>query len=319
MLLLRSIVALAGVSFVFYLVLDTGGADILDALGEVGWGIAVVAAIDFASLALRASAWRFLVVPYPTMHWSRWFLSRWIRQAVSQLLPVAQVGGELAGARVLNKFGLASDQAVSSTIVDLTLGASAQMVFTMLGIAAFLCLTYGSPSGGLLFLFATTLLALIMVFAYLQQRGLVGFILRRVTRNSTIFDNLIENADAIDQALRDIYQRRRRLAANLATQLATQIATSIEVWLVCLLIGLPIGLVEAFVIQSLTRAARAAAFFVPAGVGVQEISVLWLASAFGIPPTGGVVIALVKRAREIVVGLPALGVWTALESSGELS
>ena len=115
MLLLRSIVALAGLSFVFYLVLDADH----DALGRVGRGIAFVAAIEIASLAMRATAWRFLIAPYSTMYWTQWFLSRWIRQAVSQLLPVAQVGGELAGARMLNKFELAIEQAVSSTVVGI--------------------------------------------------------------------------------------------------------------------------------------------------------------------------------------------------------
>ncbi len=317
MLLLRSIAALAGLTFVFYLVLDAGREDVVAALNQVGWGIALVVAIDIASLAMRATAWRLLITSYSTMHWSRWLLSRWIRQAVSQLLPVAQVGGELAGARALSKYGLATDQAVASTVVDLTLGASAQMIFTLLGIVAFVGLTYGSLSIGLLFLSAIALLGLIMIFAFLQQRGLVGIVLRRATRHSTKFGSLIDNADAIDQTLRDIYQAWGRLSANLTIQLSTQIATSVEIWLVCFLIGLPLGLVEAFVIQSLTRAARAAAFFVPAGVGVQEISVLWLAGAFGIPATGGVVVALVKRARELLVGLPALGVWAALESRGE--
>jgi uncharacterized membrane protein YbhN (UPF0104 family) len=130
---------------------------------------------------------------------------------------------------------------------------------------------------------------------------------------------LIENADAIDQALRDIYQHRRRLCANVAIQLATQIATSVEIWLVCLLIDSPLGIVAAFVIQSLTRAARAAAFFVPAGLGVQEISIFWLASAFGIPPTDAIAIVLIKRARGLLVGLPAIGVWAVLESRGDLA
>jgi putative membrane protein len=317
MLLLRSIVALAGLAFVIYLVLDAGRADVLDSFRHVGWGIFFVAAIDLVSLALRASAWRYLITPDPTVHWTHWFVSRWIRQAVSQLLPVAQVGGELAGARVLNKFGLAIELAVSSTVVDLTLGAGAQIIFTLVGITTFLSLTYDAPSAGWLFLFTLALLALILIFAYLQQRGLVGFVLRRATRNSTRFDSLIENADAIDQALRDIYQHRRRLGANIAIQLVTQIATSVEIWLVCLLIGSPLGIVEAFVIQSLTRAARAAAFFVPAGLGVQEISIFWLASAFGIPPTDAIAIAMVKRARELLVGLPALGVWSVLESRGD--
>jgi len=116
------------------------------------------------------------------MHLIHWLVSRWIRQAVSQLLPVAQVGGELAGARVLNKFGLVIEQAVSSTVVDLTLGASAQIIFILVGVTVFLSLTCDAPSAGLLFLFTIALLALILIFAYLQQRGLVGLVLRRAAR-----------------------------------------------------------------------------------------------------------------------------------------
>jgi putative membrane protein len=312
---LRSIATFTGFSLVLYLIWDVGRADILEAFVQIGWGFTLVVAIEGVALSLRAFAWRALSTSHPKLPLTQWFLCRWIRQAVNQLLPVAQVGGELVGARALNKLGLDIAQAVSISVVDLTLGAIAQVVFTFAGLAIFLTLTQNTSYAGLMLLVALPLLGAVAGFAYFQQRGLVSFTLRRLASKSKIIGALIDDADAIDCALRDLYQRRVPLFTNLTIQLGSQIATTLEICLVCQLIGLPIGFPEAFVIQSLTRAVRAAAFFVPAGVGVQELSVLWLTGVFGIPPAGAMAIALVKRARELVVGLPALGVWMVREGA----
>ena len=79
-------------------------------------------------------------------------------------------------------------------------------------------------------------------------------------------------------------------------------------------IGLPILLEQALIIESLGQAIRSAAFFVPAGLGVQEGSLLLLAAALGLPAATGLSLSLVKRLREVVLGLPALLAWQLIES-----
>ena len=52
---------------------------------------------------------------------------------------------------------------------------------------------------------------------------------------------------------------------------------------------------------------------VPAAIGVQEAGYAMLAPLFGLPAEMGVAVSLLKRAREIVLGVPALIYWQSVE------
>jgi hypothetical protein len=70
---------------------------------------------------------------------------------------------------------------------------------------------------------------------------------------------------------------------------------------------------EALILESLGTAVRNAAFPVPAGLGAQEGGFLLLGAALGIAPPLCLALSLAKRARELLVGLPALAAWAWLE------
>jgi len=48
-------------------------------------------------------------------------------------------------------------------------------------------------------------------------------------------------------------------------------------------------------------------------VGVQEGAYVLIGASFGLTPEMALAISLIKRARDLVIGLPALGVWQAVE------
>jgi hypothetical protein len=52
-------------------------------------------------------------------------------------------------------------------------------------------------------------------------------------------------------------------------------------------------------------------------VGVQEGAYIILGAAFGLTPEMALALSLLKRARDLAIGLPALGVWQA-EEGGRL-
>jgi hypothetical protein len=70
---------------------------------------------------------------------------------------------------------------------------------------------------------------------------------------------------------------------------------------------------DALVIESLVFALRTATFVVPGAAGIQESGYLMLGALFGLRPDVALALALLKRAREIVIGLPALLIWQGLE------
>jgi len=48
-------------------------------------------------------------------------------------------------------------------------------------------------------------------------------------------------------------------------------------------------------------------------VGVQEGAYLLLGGAFGLSPEMALALSLLKRARDLVIGLPTIALWQAIE------
>jgi uncharacterized membrane protein YbhN (UPF0104 family) len=77
--------------------------------------------------------------------------------------------------------------------------------------------------------------------------------------------------------------------------------------------GHPVSIGEALVIESLLHAVRGAAFAIPGALGAQEGALVLLCAAFGIPPEQAIALSLVKRAADLVLGMPGLLGWQMLE------
>jgi len=102
--------------------------------------------------------------------------------------------------------------------------------------------------------------------------------------------------------------------ASFALHLAAWIASATEIWLALRFIGVPLGFGAVLAIESLLYAIRSVAFAVPNAVGVQEGAYILLGASFGLTPELGLALSLLKRARDAVIGLPALGAWELIES-----
>ena len=78
-------------------------------------------------------------------------------------------------------------------------------------------------------------------------------------------------------------------------------------------LGVPIDFDDALAIEALLSAAAALAFLVPVNAGVQEAGYAGLGAIFGVPPELSLGVSLVRRARDIAVGVPILLIWQAFE------
>jgi uncharacterized membrane protein YbhN (UPF0104 family) len=73
--------------------------------------------------------------------------------------------------------------------------------------------------------------------------------------------------------------------------------------------GETISLSQVIALESLIFALRSAAFVVPGALGLQEAGYALLGPLFGLDPATAVTLSLIKRARDISIGLPALILW----------
>jgi hypothetical protein len=91
-------------------------------------------------------------------------------------------------------------------------------------------------------------------------------------------------------------------------------ASAAEAWLALRLAGAPLGFGPVLTIKGLLYAIRSVAFAVPNAVGVQEGAYILLGAEFGVTPDLALALSLLKRARDLVIGLPALAVWQWAET-----
>jgi putative effector of murein hydrolase LrgA (UPF0299 family) len=75
---------------------------------------------------------------------------------------------------------------------------------------------------------------------------------------------------------------------------------SFETWLLLHLIGFEISYTDAFAMEAAVVFLRNMAFFMPAGLGVQDAGYLAFLHAFGVPDVGSAAFVILKRAKELV-------------------
>jgi glycosyltransferase 2 family protein len=76
-----------------------------------------------------------------------------------------------------------------------------------------------------------------------------------------------------------------------------------------LFLGHPVALGDAFVIEAVIQALSSSAFIVPGALGVQEGGFLVIGGLVGLPSELALALALVRRARDVIIFVPALLVW----------
>ncbi len=312
MKLLSIVAALAGLAVMAALIAIFGAGAVLRSLSAIGWrGFAAICLIHLGLIAVMGLAWRALAPGRPI--WP--FLSaRLLREAGSEVLPLSPVGGCVIGARALTLAGVPGATAAASTIVDLTLEFLAKLAYTALGLVLLVGLRPGSEMTLPLTigLGASSLAAIGFVAAQRHGFRLFDRFARNLGRGWA--ERTASGAAALQQALRQTYQRAAGLWTGFALHLACWIAGAVEAWLALQLGGAPLPFKTVLVIESLLYAIRTLAFAVPNAVGVQEGAYVLIGASFGLAPDMALALSLVKRARDLTIGLPALGVWQIVES-----
>jgi hypothetical protein len=120
--------------------------------------------------------------------------------------------------------------------------------------------------------------------------------------------------EAVTAALQRVYARPWPLACSATLHLIEWLATGVEAWLALRFMNVPISLAAATGIEGLLYAVRSAAFMVPVAAGIQEGGYLLVGAAFGLAPDQALALSLLKRGRDLALGVPALLGWQVLES-----
>jgi len=265
-------------------------------------------------VALNGTAWAYLLGGAFALPTHICLLLRWIREAINVVLPVANVGGEIVGARLLTFWRVPAGIATASVLADLLLQASAQAVFALLGGALLMQLIGIWPAGAEL-AGAVGLAALALGGFYAVQRYGGARLLDRALRAvAARWPSASPAAELrLHEGLEAIWRNPGRVLATTAMHMAGWLIGTLEVFIALALMGHPVSVKEALILESLTNAIRGAAFAVPGGFGVQEGGLVLLGHLMGLAPETALALSLVKRVPDLALGLPGLLAWHWLE------
>jgi glycosyltransferase 2 family protein len=304
---LFGVAGLAGATALF---IWHGVGSVLAAFAAGGLGIVWSSLFHTVSMALNARGWQILLRRRGRGSVAFFFWAVWLREAVNGLLPVARVGGEVVSAQLLIRHGLRPVTAVTSLVVDMTVSLVSQFAFTLAGLAL---LVARGASGGMVRDVALGLVATVPLVAGLVLVQRVGLFTLAAKLFRALFagrfDALVGGAPSLDRSVRRLYRRRRAVFACFAWQFAGWSAGTGEIWLALLFLGHPVALGDAFAIEAVVQALSSGAFLVPGALGVQEGGFLVVGGMLGLTPELALALALVRRARDFILFVPALLLW----------
>lgn len=311
---LAVLVLLAGFGVMVALVAAYGAGEVWQAAARVGWlGLATVLALRLLVIACMGLAWWLLGRGRADAAPGRFVFGRLLRDSAADTLPLSQLGGFVIGARAASMVGVAGSFAAASTVVDVTLELIGQLGYILLGLGLLAWLLPGTafvlPAlGGVL-----AMLGLVAGFIALQARGAgaVEALGRRLARDWLGRD--LGEAGAVQRDIAVLHARRGTAALGALAHLGCWLLNGVETWVTLQLMGLPVALAEALVIDSLLYALRSIAFLVPNALGVQEIGFILFGGMFGVSADAALALSLLRRARDLAIGVPVLLLWQVIE------
>jgi putative membrane protein len=317
------VAAFLGFLLVVFLIIHSGAAEVASAMLALGWWLAPITLYHLLPMYFDAASWRQLFPAANRPGHGSFLWMRWIRESVSTLLPVAGVGGDVVGARLVHQRGVPGAQATASMVVDVTVGSATQLVFVLVGVGL---LTAGKTHEAAATAWGLTIGVAIFavaigLFVRIQHNSMFATLIEWANRLApkSWMSGFAGRAEPIDAAIVATYRRRSALAYSSLLRLIGWAIGAGEVWMATRVLGNPLSLVDSFILESLSSGVRGAAFMVPGALGAQEGGMVLFGALLGLPADLALAVSLTKRVRELALGLPGLAAWQWVEGRRLLS
>lgn len=307
--------ALLGLVLATLLIGSFGFNNVSRAVGRAGWsGFALVCLWQLVLFVPLGLAWDQIARADGVRRPLLFIWGRMVRDAAANCLPFSQVGGFVFGARAVMLHGLPWPLATATTIVDITAEFLAELAFVGIGLSILLA---RAPRAGQVALPIEIGLGLailgIIVFVWLQRGAapLFSRIAERIAGRR--IGGARQRLEALRTEMATLYRHTGRLSASFALHLLGWLASGFADWIAFRVLDVPINFDAALAIEALLSGVAAVAFLVPVNAGIQEASYAGFGALFGIPAEMSLAVSLIRRARDVALGIPILLAWQVFE------
>jgi putative membrane protein len=305
----------AGALLFTVLLIREGYHDVVRAVAAAGWWLAVIPSFHLLPLFLDSFEW-WLLFPADSRPCLRiTFWARYLGESFSNLVPAAQVGGDIVRARIAVFYGTPMVVSVGTVLVDITVSVFIQTLFTLVGLSLLIWVT-----GRTNFLWPTLLgapFAILAVagFYFVQRWGmfrLFGAIISHSAKHEG-WRSLVVRSGELDQVLGKIYSRIGSVTACCLVTMISFVTGSVEVWIGLHALGVPASFEKALILECVGQGIQTVLCLVPGALGVREGGYIMVGGLLGIPGDAAFALALIRRVRELALGLPGLFAWQLVE------
>lgn len=314
--LVAELIFAAGLAASVWLVLRLGLKPVGHALETVGLGgVLLVTLAHLPTLGVLGLSWWLLARDAAGAARPATFVwGRLMRDAGGELLPFSQVGGFALGARAVALTGVSGVEATVTSLLDVVVEQAAKTPYAA---AAVGLLIWRLPHS-------------VLIGPSLAVLGLNAVLLAiALARRDWTRSRLLKMAAGLDRrwpgvgapggnggaeaAMGRAVSAGGRIGLSALVHAVGWALGAFEAWVALRLLGAPVDIAEAVVIDGLFVTFRMFAFAVPAAIGVQEGGFVLLCGLFGVGAPVALAFSLVRRARDLVVGAPAVLAWQVLE------
>ena len=238
----------------------------------------------------------------------------WIAQTSGKFIPTGNITGEFVRFYLAKKCGQRFIDSSSTVVADLVVATFALFI---VGLFSLICILEidSNVVGNYNFLYLLSSLSVIMIsclifFFIIRKRIVKGFL----KRSSKLFKFSLKRSKLInlirlDYSLYKLSYKKKKLFKSLILRILGWVSGAFEIYIFLIIIGVDAKLIDVILIESVTAMVRSVAFFIPAGLGIQELTFIIIGEYVGYSGIVSFSMAIGRRLREILVGLPAIVIW----------
>lgn len=289
-----------------------GSKESLELITENKSKLFFIILIHIPTLFFDAMAWKvFIKNENFSILWS--FIITWVSQASGKFFPTGTVTGEFIRIYLGTKKGLSFHESSSTVFADLVIATFSLFLIASLSFLIVLSnnvIFFQNDNSFYIVISLLILLSGCVFFYFFIKRRLLKFFLNlKNPLNFKLKRNNIKLLLKIDYSLFKISSNKLNIFKATITRLLGWISGALEIYVFLMIINVEVSFVDVILIEAFTGLIRSVVFFIPAGLGIQELAFVIIGSHVGLSDSVSFSMAIGRRIREIGVGLPAILTW----------
>ena len=300
--------------FLFKWVYDFfGGIEALDLINKKKSKLYLLVLAHIPTLYFDALTW-FVLLKKKSISFFWSLIITWIAQTSGKFFPTGNVTGEFVRIYLGIKKGLSPHEASSTVFADLILATFSLFI---IGLFSFFLVIFKDSSlidsnySHYIYISLITIFFGCIFFYSIIKRRLLRHFIRKY---NSIFNIKLDKKTVLffiklDISLYSLNKRKGTVLKALLLRLIGWLAGAFEIYVFLLIMDVHVSIVDVILIESFTGIIRAIAFFVPAGIGIQELAFVIIGNYVGLSPSVAFSVAIGRRVREFLVGIPAIVTW----------